>query len=180
MNEQDDEMNRVMIDIETLGTEPGCAVLSVGAVEFCAGGVGSYFETGIDLESCADAGLGIDAATLAWWLRQDEEPRRRALVGGKSLRHALMELCEWLDSGGYDEVWANSPSFDLDILGAAFDAVGHDAPWEYWQERDYRTLRAVSPVEEPPQEGHEHDALADARSQAEGAAAMLAAVGGGD
>ena len=81
---------RVMVDIETLGREPGCVVVSIGAVEF---GYGIKDELDLDVAptSCQRAGLDIDAETLAWWLTQGEAARSQ-LLGGQPLAEALDEL----------------------------------------------------------------------------------------
>ena len=60
-----DGRSRVMLDIETLGTEPGCAIVSVGAARWSIDGVGDerlYRE--VSLSSCGAAGLEIDPDTL--------------------------------------------------------------------------------------------------------------------
>ncbi|AFH22640.1 exonuclease [environmental Halophage eHP-31] len=178
--------DRIMVDIETLGRDPGCAIVEIGAVEFVAGPVvgdgdadpiGATFATSVGLESCQTAGLEIDAGTLAWWLKQDA-PARGQLQGGETLSRALREFREFVAEA--DEVWANSPAFDIAILEAAFEAVGLSAPWRYWMTRDYRTMREVLSASgdwpDREQSGTDHDALDDARYQArclsEGLAAM--------
>jgi len=61
---------RIMLDIETLGLEAGAAILSIGAVKFDTDGLGAEFSGEIDLESCQDAGLAIDAETLHTVVRE--------------------------------------------------------------------------------------------------------------
>jgi hypothetical protein len=155
--------DRVMVDIETLGLDPGAAILSIGAVEFDDDGLGREFYEEISLESCQDAGLTIDAGTLEWWLSQDDDVSD-ILRGGDPLVGVLMSFREWFPDGA--EVWANSPSFDCEHLEAAFDAVGMDEPWEFRDERDVRTLRSLPIAAEVEMDGDEHDALDDAKYQA--------------
>lgn len=69
--------------------------------------------------------------------------------------------------GDADEIWANSPSFDCDILAAAYDAVGRTAPWDYWEERCFRTLKNLPGAVDVEHGGDEHNALDDAVHQAE-------------
>jgi len=83
--------DRVMIDIETLGTEPGCAILSIGAVHFTAAGRGETLYRNIDRASCEDAGLEIDEETVKWWSEQDEAAQA-VLSGGGGLRDALIDV----------------------------------------------------------------------------------------
>lgn len=178
-----DDPTRVMVDIESLGTEPGAAILSVGAVTFDADGVdedgGFYAE--VDLQSCEDAGLSFDADTLEWWLGQDEEAKT-VLTGGEPLGDVLTVFASWFDDVDADEVWANSPTFDCRLLGAAFDAVDVAVPWEYYEERDFRTLRTLPVFVDARDEhdGVDHDALDDAIGQAKSASATLAALEKGD
>lgn len=158
------DTKRVMVDIETLGLEPGSAILSIGAVTFTPDGLGHEYYNEISLESCQDEGLELDANTLEWWLDQDDDVTG-VLTGGDSLGYILSEFADWFPEGA--QVWANSPAFDCAHLESAFDAVGLTEPWEYYDTRDVRTLREEIPTApEVEQEGNEHDALDDARHQA--------------
>lgn len=164
------EVNRVMIDIETLGLEPGVAILSIGAVRFGPGRMGDTFEVNVDLTSCDKAGLTIDVSTLDWWLGQDEDAQH-VLTGGKRLGEALFEFNRFYD--GADEIWAFSPSFDCEILKAAYDAVDEAPPWTYRDERDARTVAALPIAPDVDHDGTEHDALDDAKHQAHMVAGAL-------
>lgn len=169
-------MKRCMVDIETLGLEPGSVVLSIGAVIFDENGTYDEFYRNIDMESCQDAGLEIDANTLQWWLEQDA-PAQSCLHGGIELSKALQEFLGFYTSNDVYEVWANSPSMDCSVLEEAFDAVNMEEPWEYSDERDFRTLEAVHDIYGKEPEVHvdmvEHNALDDAIYQAKVASAML-------
>jgi len=116
------EPTRLMVDIETLGTEPGCAICSIGAVVFDTGGLGDR---------------------------------------------------EYGESGA-DEIWANAPSFDCEILADAYDRVDIAKPWDYWDERCYRTLKSLPGAVDIDRQGDHHDALDDAAHQARVASATLA------
>ena len=163
--------DRVMLDLETLGVEPGAAICSLGAVRFDAGGLGKTYYGEIDLPSCEAAGLTIDAGTLEWWLGQDDEAAA-VLAGGESLETILATFGEWYADA--DEVWANSPTFDCELLEAAYEAVSMEPPWNYWEWRDYRTLKKLPGAADLEHEGVEHDALDDAEYQAQVAARTLA------
>lgn len=164
-----------MLDIETLGREPGAAVISIAAVTFDAEGIYDNFETTISIASCIEAGLSVEGETLEWWLDQPEEAREQ-LSGGEELTAALTQLCVWLRSVEADEIWANSPKFDCAMLEAAGEAVGVEMPWAYYDLRDFRTLRKVVGVEAPASDGVEHDALDDATHQAAHAIRLLEAI----
>lgn len=168
---------RVMIDIETLGVETGAAILSIGAAEFGVDGIGDTFYRSVSLTSCQEAGLELDAETIEWWFSQDGGARG-VLSGGDDLDDVLVALDSWLGDVGATEYWANSPSFDLQMLEHAYDAVGYRPPWSFYEERDYRTLKALGIVDEPEQDGIEHNALDDALHQARVARDTLQALNG--
>ena len=157
--------DRIMVDIETLGTDPGAAIASIGAVRFDADGVGEEFSRSVDLTTAQAAGLSIDAETLSWWFNQSAAARAE-LFGGDDLEGAMRAFRAFVHEA--DEIWANSPAFDCVILAEAFEAVDVSCPWEFWQERDYRTVKALA--DEWPNadvDGVEHNAADDARHQAE-------------
>ena len=164
------DVERVMVDIETLGVDPGHAILSIGAVRFSRQGLGEEFYREIDLESCQDAALAIDANTLLWWLDQDDAVTG-ILTGGDPLEDVLRAFTEFYPEGA--EVWANAPSFDCEHLEAAYSRVGLEEPWSFRDERDVRTLRSLPCAVDVDHDGDEHDALDDARRQAKSVAATL-------
>ena len=166
---------RAMIDIETLGTEPGAAILSIGACYFDVNGsIGRTLYAEIDSSTCFDAGLTSDDETVEWWAEKDAE--LAPIDGTTHLDDALALLADFVEEG--DEIWANSPKFDLSILEAAYDAVDRPVPWDFWQARDVRTIRALPNAVSMDMDGCEHDAFDDARHQAEEVAATIAACGG--
>lgn len=154
-----------MIDIETLGLNRGCVVLEIGAVMFDEDGIDEDFQVTIDIESSTDAGLEINGRTLSWWMEQDEEAQD-CLTGGRDLHDALAYFSGWYLQQDAEEVWANSPSMDCEILEGAYEAVDMTEPWDYDEERDFRTLEILGDYDEPELDGVKHDALYDARRQA--------------
>lgn len=167
--------SRVMVDIETLGLEIGSAIISIGAVEFDRHGPQDSFNRSVDLMSCQEAGLGIDADTLDWWLHQDERAREQ-LTGGDELSAVLSDFRTWYDAHEFEEIWANSPSFDCEMLEHAYAAVDQDEPWNFRDERDFRTVRSLPVDVDVERKGLSHDALDDAVYQARVVAATLDAV----
>jgi DNA polymerase III epsilon subunit-like protein len=159
-----------MIDIETLGTKPGCVVLSIGAVEFDDNTTGKEFEVNINPESCVAHGLTIEARTVMWWLEQDEAARNILTQQvGKSLDVALVSLCNAFDWKG-KKVWCNGVSFDVPILEAALTSIGLPSPWKFWDVMDFRTLKNLLPKstlnELQAPNDLKHGALSDAKAQA--------------
>lgn len=158
-----DGVDRVMVDIETLGRERGATILSIGAVRFDTEGVYGEFHRSVSRESCETAGLTVEEETLEWWQSQDEAAQQ-VLEGGERLADVLFEFTDWFEDA--EEIWANSPSFDCEILEAAYEAVDLVEPWEFYHERDVRTVKELPIAPELEQDGTEHDALDDAVYQA--------------
>lgn len=175
-------MRGVMIDIETLGKEPGCVVLTIGAVafDFDQDTLGDSFYVAISPESASHHGLTIDTSTIMWWLKQSDEARAALSASdAKPLEEAMMALREFIigvrqTANTRDfEIWANDPDFDLAILKAAFKAVDINPPWAFWESRSVRTNLAngkrISGKDARklyPRTGTYHNALDDAKYQA--------------
>ena len=78
----------LMLDIETMGNESFSSIVSIGAVEFDinTGKTGKGFYTNVDLQSCINLGLIINASTVMWWLKQNEQARKDMRAQKKSIR----------------------------------------------------------------------------------------------
>ena len=156
-------MKHVMIDIETMGNMSHSAIVSIGAVRFDleTGETGETFYINVDLQSCLDAGLIINADTLMWWLNQSEAARKKIIEKGSPLSAALILLSAFVTKD--DQVWGNSARFDLGILSDAFNTLGMPIPWDFRKERCVRTLVSFAPEvkDAEPNIGVAHDALYD-------------------
>jgi len=166
-------VTHVMLDLETLGTKPGCSIASIGAVSFdpIAGSIGAKFLARISLQSCDDAGLHMDAKTVHWWMQQSEKARANTFFGERTtLERAIFAFGGWWhDNAGPDtKLWAHGATFDPGIMEAAYLAIGEAVPWKFNLVRDTRTIFDVSGVDvniyrDP--DSH-HSALKDAEAQA--------------
>jgi hypothetical protein len=174
-----------MIDLETLGKEAGCSILSIGVVAFGLAGVGPELHVIVSRDSCARHGLAEDQDTLAWWMQQTREAQEtldHATEGGLPLSEALAQLNNFLGLiSGHNlkdvKVWGNGADFDLPILSAAYKKVGDVAPWRFFNSRCYRTLKNLLPnVPMPERQGTHHNAVDDARTQALHAVKLLRAL----
>ena len=178
----------IIIDIETLGTRPGCMVLAVALVEVNTD-TGEFLRSELvefDLKDQERYGLGVDSATLVWWANQSAEAReifKRLGEGqGAPLHQGLLALSNFiLGETAQDPdapvpnpdvfLWGNSDRFDNGILGELYHRAGMKEPWPFWQDRDLRTLREAAtlagykhPRTKPTTA---HDAMADAVAQAQ-------------
>jgi hypothetical protein len=165
----------VMLDLETLGTAPGCAVLSIGAVAFdqYGGQLGPEFYEVISRASCRKHGLIEDEDTLAWWSKQSSQARQvladAEASTAQGLGGVLVKLTGYLQKFGKRDlhIWGNGSDFDQPILAACFRVVKYPLPWLYYNNRCYRTLRSLASIPgAAPRQGVYHNALDDAKTQA--------------
>ena len=166
-------MNNVMIDLETLSTKPNAAIVSIGAVFFDPkhGELGETYYQTIDIETYGEcSGFDIDGSTLKWWMQQSDQAR--AVFSGTmqcDLQPVLRGFHAFLESHGSTadlKVWGNGAAFDNVILANAYQSTGWAAPWKFWNDRCYRTVKALNPQIPFTREGVYHNALDDAVSQA--------------
>jgi len=168
-----------VIDLETLGKGPRAAIAAIGCVEIIDGALAREFYVRVDLASAMSHGCEVDASTIQWWLKQPDEARVEVngVLPTQSLWTALGELIVFL--GGYAPleeilVWGNGATFDNVILSNAYAAVDLARPWQFWNDRDLRTLLALYPeAKNLPFEGIKHHALDDARHEAKQLIAAL-------
>lgn len=168
-------MEHLMVDIETLGTDPGSVITQIAAVEFDSKGkIGKTFLTNIKIADSVKQGLTIDPDTVLFWLQQSDEARNSLVAGQQeaiSLDFALYEFTGFVQSlkPSQLQVWGNSNRFDFGLLAAAYKAIGKPIPWLHRLERDVRTL--VSFHEEAkastPFKGTKHNAVDDCLHQIE-------------
>ena len=167
-----------VIDIETLSLRPDALFLSIGAVMVDEGTMEiiSEFDVAIDLEEETDANLDrfhIDPRTVMWWMGQSEAARAAISDGLHTIEHALLSLTEWVsEHGDLQDIrfWGNGPSMDIVILENAYREFGHLAPWMFSNVRCIRTVCENFDVrwKDHLPEGAAHDALEDAKAEAQG------------
>lgn len=171
-------MKRWMVDIESLGNQPGGVILSVGWVRFSIEG-GADIETAkerrISVRSCFESGLAVDHSTIEWWLSQPGLPWS-ANAKSVDLAQALLDLNE--DVTGSDQLWAKPPSYDIAAIRHAMSLVGIVPKWSFRSELCLRTmLRLLSSTDELVvpirDESLKHSAMFDAIQQADLCAAAL-------
>lgn len=168
-------MQDVMVDLETLGTVPGCSILSIGAVAFDEFDVleEDGFYTAVSSKSCQEAGLHEDEETKKWWSNQSEAARKvlddAGRVGTPSLITALTALGHFIDKFNNARVWGNGADFDNPIIAVAARAVGLQPKklWKPYNGRCYRTVKNQYPdIRMVRSVGTYHNALDDSINQA--------------
>jgi len=165
---------QVMLDLETLGNKPGAVIVAIGAVKFNGDEILSSFYERVDAESCVKAGLTLDTSTVMWWLKQSDEARAEIVKPGMPLTEALTMFTAWIGDPNL-EVWGNGAAFDNVILAGAYDALGMERPWYFWNDRCYRTMKSLHPEIPMERDGVHHNALDDAISQARHLMAIFSA-----
>lgn len=164
----------VMVDLETLGSRPGCAILSIGAVAFGPEGFGPEFYAVVSRPAQKQLGLHEDPATIDWWSRQSVEAqavlRDAASDTAVPLAAVLKGLNLYLAQFGVRDVkvWGNGSDFDNAILSCCYGAVEQAPGWKFWNNRCYLTLKNLYDPggAKLNRTGTYHNALDDAKTQA--------------
>lgn len=163
----------IMLDIETMSTQPNAAITAIGAVvmDFENNKItGSGFYKAIDLESSVAHGGHLCPNTVTWWLTQDDAAKRAMTQNTVSFADAMIQFKSWVGNVAtpkHVRVWGNGATFDNVIVRRAFMRMGLDCPWPFYGDMCYRTMKSLRPDIEPPEfSGVKHDALADATYQA--------------
>lgn len=178
------DLTHVMVDLETLGTVPGCSILSIGAVVFFPEEerLGDNFYAVVNRPSCREHMLFEQEDTIAWWSRQSADAQKlflEANTGGDPLPVALNQFNSWLQRQGQVSkirLYGNGADFDNPILRVAFDCAKVKPYPGAFGGRCYRTLKNLDELLGPDFEfqklssaqrtGTHHNALDDAISQA--------------
>lgn len=162
-------LRHVMIDLETMGTLPSSAIVSIGAVKFdpriCKVDLKDTFYYELDWRS---QNRLIDDNTVKWWDNQSELARE-ALDGIEDLDFALEDLSKWLPKDC--KVWGNGATFDISMLEDAYRQLKIRVPWNFWNIRDCRTVLDMyessrGAFNKSVNRKGAHNALEDAKHQA--------------
>lgn len=159
-------MKHVMVDIEALGSKPPAVILSIGAVVFDLSGTHEEFYYRVDVGSSLLYGFHVDPATVQWWNGQDDKAKAAAFYcpGAAPIHGVLDAFSSFVNKSTY--LWAKGPDYDCVFIAAAYERLGMPVPWSFRNNRDVRTILALSGVRQEVN-ADAHNALADAKSQAD-------------
>jgi len=178
-------MQDIMLDLETLGTEPNAIILSIGMVAFDYQNnkLGPEFYTPISVLGSVAAGYQYSDSTLIWWERQTPVARgvlAEALTTAITPYAACNSVREYLQQFSPDvRVWGNGAAFDNELLRGYLRKHYPVPLWKFWNDRCYRTLNALMAARVEKTDplasrvGTHHNALDDAKTQALRAMQML-------
>jgi 3' exoribonuclease, RNase T-like len=162
-------MINAMFDLETLGLKHDAAILSIGVALFDEDTIRDTLHVVLKEPMHGS----IDASTVMWWIGQSDVARRSLLEAPRiDDVDASVLLRLFLEQFPLEEIWANSPGFDLTILESWWNRIAK-TPWplKFYGYRDFRTLRKLADECRIKFERIEpeiaHNALSDAVAQAE-------------
>lgn len=177
--------HNVMLDLETLGTKPGCAILSIGASNFQipSGFPSWFFQAAITVESQDEVMDVADPDTIRWWSEQSSEAQHAAFSNpfaipiATALEDFNIHIAA-IKQTPEDRVliWGKGATFDEPILREAMIRFDITPAWEFRDSMCFRTLAKLGQfldIAEPPFTGVKHNALADACHQAKWADRIL-------
>lgn len=161
-------MTHIMIDLETMDTRPSAAITAIGGAVFdLERGVYETFYERVELSTNFDRTMSPD--TIKWWLKQSDAARAEmADDHALPLIDVLTRLKDFFQKHGVTHVWGNGASFDNIILSESYlAAFWPEAPWKFYNDRCYRTMKALFPAVPRVKPIIPHHAMHDAVAQAQ-------------
>lgn len=157
----------LMIDLETLSTQPNAVVLSIGAVLFDENDIhGTFYAT---CSAKYQTNRDINHETVFWWMNQSDDAKDLFKTNAIYTGNGLTDLLNWL----YIEkrlkqekikLWGNGSDFDNVILND-YLVENYFEPFKHHNNRCFRTIKNILPLadnEKPMRQGVHHNALDDA------------------
>lgn len=148
-------LTHLLIDIETLGTEPNAVVLSIAYVPFVLE-VHTYFEelvsAGVYVKLDVQEQIrihhrSVEDSVVKWWKTQPKDvfdAMVRPSSEDMSMKEGLTLLNKFVSgikNYHFNEsyVWSRGNNFDFPILKSLYQAAGIGLPYNDWRARDVRT-----------------------------------------
>lgn len=141
-------MKDISIDLETLSLSNRARILSIGACEFNreTGAIGKQFYCTLEppIDSIGKC-IETSDATAEWWDKQSSEAKAALQLNRLGYASGLNSFMIWMRNFNTQaiKVWANEPSFDCAILGHSLQAHKFATPWQFYNERSYRTIKDI-------------------------------------
>ena len=145
----------ILLDIETLSTDPRAVVLSIACVPFLLGKKQSFNEimnSGFIVKIAVEEQVKrlsrtIDKGTVDWWKKQDKEvfdSMVRPAPHDVSPREAITKLSKFISTQeGFSKkdsyIWSRGTNFDFPIIESLYKDLCISIPFNTWKIRDIRT-----------------------------------------
>lgn len=159
----------IMLDLETCGVRATSAIISIGATLMNLKTLQTerYFYKAVDMDSSRAHKMTVDPGTMLWWQEQSDEAKKVFSDPERvTLPTALFEFSEFIgDKSETIKVFGNGSDFDNAILAYAYSCCDIKAPWEFYNSRCYRTIKAMHTDVPRHKPVVIHDALSDAIAQ---------------
>ena len=157
----------LMIDLETLGTDPNGLIVQIGACYFDRynGKVGPTFCKNIDIQSGIDEGFTMTGSTIEWWLTQSPEAQKSIMAEPKvNVVDAMLAFNNFAQPA--KAIWSHA-TFDFVLVSYHLSKLGIRPKFGFWTARDLRTIIDLAKVDvrNIKREGLHHNALDDCIAQ---------------
>lgn len=158
----------VMLDLETWGKKPGCAIRSIGAVAFDPFDWSVWHEFYLNL---SDEVGERDKSTVEWWSEQNAEAQAvftDPALPRATTAYAVRNFVEFFKFYKGVYIWSHGAGFDVPIIEWAMDKLWVPVPWRFDNIRDTRTAYHMSGMRPSKSTGKytvAHHALHDAARQ---------------
>ena len=163
----------LMLDWETLDTEPTAKVIAVGAVTFELGNPDAEtqeFYTRIG--TATQQNRTESQSTLDWWEKQDPIAQEHSFKGHRSgdlpdLETVTLALRNFVTATHAEYIMGNGNMFDCNIFRDICGRANVPYPVSYWADLDLRTAKLMSKGDKLPwpEDLVPHHALDDAKYQ---------------
>jgi|14_taG_2_1085336.scaffolds.fasta_scaffold08161_2 exodeoxyribonuclease VIII len=155
-----------MLDIETLGVDPGAAILSAGVVYFNPSTGKTHDEELFLFDPRQQPERSIEYGTMIWWMNQTREAQAHWRDSQfPNLQTEIARFVKFCKKHGDVTWWACGPHFDFVMMESLLKQQGTPAPWKFWKLRDTRTLRDLIDVSRLPANANAHNPIADCKRQ---------------
>lgn len=155
-------MDKLMIDLETLGPDQTSMIIELGAILFSKDEDGPELEFKVNIESYPK-NYTIDPGTVKWWMAQVEKGIKNPIGNGVHYSQVTTKLVSWLMANTrcpLDQLKVYAKGH-LDHMILEY----HGAPFHYRNLRYMRDLEdLVNDKYQWPEEG-KHSALQDCKEQ---------------
>ena len=135
----------VMVDLETLGTEPDSTIIQISAAAFdiTTGDICATYDRIADISKNPSYEMTVSGETLKWWLNTDKQLLQELInrgTAGPTSGELVDDFQKWLSSinvMGDLHLWGNGILFDNLFLK---QQMGENYPVRFTNDRDMRTI----------------------------------------